>query len=147
MVCRHCHHPTTDLSHDFCRTHAYCNRDGQYHGALCTTCDELWERAQDIENPSDAVPAFQMLKSWIEGYRRNSKARPPGCDFFFDPQERSSYEDLFAVHANLRIIARMDSQQQQQRQRVRFLRIFVLELFFDGNLFMYCYIIKTCILN
>ena len=118
MVCRHCHHATSDLSHEYCRSHAYCARDGQYHAALCSTCDELWERARDLDFPDDAITAFQMLKEWIEGFRRNARARPKGVDHFFDPQERCAYDDLFAVQPNLRLIARMDASQLQQSQKV-----------------------------
>ena len=124
MVCRHCHHPTLDTSHEFCRTHAYCARGGQYHGALCSTCDELWERARDLDNPDDAVTAFLQLKSWIEGFRRNSKNRPPGSDHFYDPQERALYDDVFAIHANLRIISQMEALSKQDSQKVRFLAVF-----------------------
>ena len=128
MVCRQCHHQTTDISHEFCRTHAYCSREGQYLAALCNTCVELWERAQDIDNPEDAVPAFQLLKAWIEGFRRNAKTRPRGVDHFFDPHEREAYEDLFAVHANLRIITQLDSSHQQQTSQVRFLTDVVFKI-------------------
>ena len=119
MVCRQCHHATSDLSHDYCRTHAYCARDGQYLAAMCNTCDELWDRAKDLDCPDDAVAAFQMLKEWVEGFRRNARARPRGVDHFFDPQERIAYDDLYAVHANLRLINRLDSSQQLRSQQVR----------------------------
>ena len=119
MVCRQCHHATSDISHDYCRTHAHCSKEGQYYASLCNTCTELWERARDLDYPDDAVAAFQLIKEWVEGFRRNARARPRGVDHFFSPEERSAYDDLFAVHANLRLISGMDSSQQQRSQQVR----------------------------
>ena len=55
----------------------------------------------------------------MEGFRRNARARSRGVDHFFDQQERNSYDDLFAVHANLRLIASQDSSHQRQSQQVR----------------------------
>ena len=100
--CRECHHPTSDETHDLCRSHAYCARGYQYHGAICATCEDLWERAQDLSNPRDAVSAFKALSSWIKGFRKNSKFRPKGQDHFYDPEERVRFQDLFAKIAKLR---------------------------------------------
>ena len=98
---------------------------------MCSTCDELWAVAQDIDSPEEAIPAFQQLKAWIEGFRRNARSRPKGIDHFYDPNEREAYDDLFAVHANLRIISQMDSSHQQRSHKVRILAFYLSILMFD----------------
>ena len=73
MACRECKQPTSDLTHDLCRSHSYCSRQGQYHGAVCGTCEELWYHAQDEVKVDDAKVAFFALKGWIEGFRKTRK--------------------------------------------------------------------------
>ena len=113
MSCRECHHPVDDILHDFCRTHAHCSRDGQYYRSFCEVCEELWERAANIDAPEDALVAFDALARWIKGFRKNSKHRPKGQSHFFDVQERTDFQDLHAIIANLREIRSQDQPQQQ----------------------------------
>ena len=54
------------------------------------------------------MEAFNILKNWIEGFQRNSKSRPKGVDHFYDQRERANYQDLFALHANMLYISKMD---------------------------------------
>ena len=59
-----------------------------------------------------AIVAFDALEDWIIGFRKNSRHREPGTDYFFDPSEREAYQDLHALHANLRYAAYMDHDRQ-----------------------------------
>ena len=104
-----------DTTHDLCRTHAYCSKNGQYHGAMCAICDDLWEQAKDTEVPEEAMSAFHNLSTWIKGFRKNSRNRPRGQDHFFDSKERIEFQELHAIHANLQWIAASDSSQPSQR--------------------------------
>ena len=100
--CRECKHSTSDLSHDLCRSHAFCAKGSQYFGALCSTCEDLWDRARDFTDPQDSIAAFDALAGWIKGFRKNSKGRPPGQVHFYDPRERVRFQELHAMIANLR---------------------------------------------
>ena len=108
MACRECNHITGDLTHELCRTHAYCARGWQYHGAICAVCDDLWARSKDVSNPEDAIDAFDGLKEWIRGFSKNSRHRQPGQDHFYDQEERDTYQEVHAIHANLKAIAKME---------------------------------------
>ena len=100
--CRECNHSTSDLSHDLCRSHAFCARGFQYYGAVCSTCDDLWYRARDFSDSEDAIRALDLLSDWIRGFRKNSKGRPAGQDHFYDPREKIQLQELHALVANLR---------------------------------------------
>ena len=100
--CRECKHSTSDLSHDLCRSHAFCAKGSQYYGAPCSTCEDLWDRSRDFTDPEDAIASFDLLAGWIKGFRKNSKGRSPGQDHFFDPRERIRFQELHAMIANLR---------------------------------------------
>ena len=75
MKCTDCSHETDDLSHDKCRTHALCSRQGRYDYLPCHVCKELWQRARHSEDPSDTIVAVDLLEGWIEGFSRNSRQR------------------------------------------------------------------------
>ena len=115
--CRECNHPSSDTSHDLCRTHAYCARGSQYHGALCATCEDLWERAADLEDPEEAIPAFDALAEWIKGFRKNSRNRPKGQDHFYDPTERAAFQELYAKIAAIRMIPSLDEKERRTPPR------------------------------
>ena len=106
-----CHHVSDDTTHDLCRAHSYCSKNGQYHGATCAIYEDLWEQARDTDAPEEAMTAFQNLSTWIKGFRKNSRNRPRGQDHFVDPQERASFQELHAIHANFRWIAASDASQ------------------------------------
>ena len=97
--------------HDQCRTHSYCSRDFQYFGAPCAVCQDLWARARDIDAVDGAMRAFEALKEWITGFRKNSRHRVKGTDYFFDHNEREAFQDLHALHTNLKIAAKLDDPQ------------------------------------
>ena len=99
-----------DPYHDLCRSHSYCARGTQYYAAACAVCQELWERAKDVSFPDDAMAAFDALSEWIAGFRKNSRKRPPGQDYFYSPREKSDFQDLFALHANLRECRRIEEE-------------------------------------
>lgn len=102
MACVDCNHVTGDIIHDRCRTHAFCSREGRYYAAICATCEDLWYRAADLDNPRDSKMALDYLKSWIGGFRKNSRSRPRGQSHFFDEQERLEYQELLARHGGRR---------------------------------------------
>ena len=108
MSCSQCVDALNSTYHDKCRSHAYCARDYRYHAAPCAVCQDLWERARDISAPEGAMVAYHALEDWIAGFRRNSRHRTRGMDYFFDPAERSAFQDLHAIHANLEIAASFD---------------------------------------
>ena len=54
------------------------------------------------------MDAFDALEEWVIGFRKNSRHREAGSDYFFDFDERVAYNDLHALHANLRYAAKMD---------------------------------------
>ena len=110
--CRECNHVITDHSHDLCHTHAYCARKGQYHAALCYVCCDLWHRAEDTSDPSDAISAFETLSAWIAGFRKNSKGRRPGQDHFYDPHEKARLSEMHVIIANLKSIPGLDLDQE-----------------------------------
>ena len=108
MSCSKCVDASKDLYHDRCRSHSYCSRDFLYFAAPCSVCQDLWARAQDLDAVDGAVRAFQALEEWVIGFRKNSRHRPPGTDYFFDPEERAAYNDLHALHANLPYVGLVD---------------------------------------
>ena len=108
MSCSQCADARGKTYHDRCRTHAYCSREFRYFAAPCVICQELWERAKDIDSPVLATVAFDALEDWIAGFRRNSRHREKGVDYFFDPAEREAFQDLHALHTNLKIASQMD---------------------------------------
>ena len=101
MVCPTCNRKSADLTHDFCRAHAYCGRDdgSRYDPSECFDCEELWERAEDLAAP-DSAQAFQHLKAWVRGFSRNSRPRQPGVDYFMRPEDRRRFQALYAAHAS-----------------------------------------------
>ena len=107
---------TGDLTHELCRTHAFCARGSQYHGAICSVCDDLWQTAKDLDNPDDAVIAWEGLKEWIRGFRKNSRHRTNGEDHFYDKDERIMFEETHALHANLKIITVLDAAASSSKQ-------------------------------
>ena len=108
MSCRECHRPVGDILHDLCHTHAYCARRPQYYSVPCVICEELWERARDLDRPEDAMVAFKALKKWIWGFRKNSRHRPKGLGHFYSEKEKSEFQELNAIHSNLEDIASSD---------------------------------------
>ena len=112
MSCSKCIDAVKDPYHDRCRSHAYCARDYQYFAAPCSVCQDLWARARDVSAVHGAIQAFDALEEWVIGFRKNSRHRPKGTDYFFDPDERAAYNDLHALHANLRYASRMDEPRQ-----------------------------------
>ena len=112
MSCRKCGHdmdPGDFIFHDLCHTHAYCARGAQYYGAACAICEELWERSNDLDSPEDAIIAFTSLKKWIIGFRKNSRKRPAGMGHFFDSEEKNKFQEMNSIHANLKLISKMDN--------------------------------------
>ena len=101
MWCRKCNTELDDQYHDLCRGHAYCARGPQYYAEACVVCEELWERAGNISDPEGAIAIFKVLKRWIAGFRKNSRRR--------------AYQELTAIHANLRAIAKSDSSTKTAR--------------------------------
>ena len=73
MKCKECKHDTDDVSHDRCRTHAFCSVDARYDRTPCAICADLWERAANSDDPEDAIIAWNLLRKWIGGFARNSK--------------------------------------------------------------------------
>ena len=104
MPCRVCKRAGKDTTHDLCRRHAFCSQaDGaQYYSAPCFVCLDLWERARNREDPADAKEAYEDLYEWIIGFRRNSRNRKSGLDFFYDPDERFAFQSLHAAMAGTR---------------------------------------------
>ena len=109
-----CQHSIDDSSHDLCHTHAYCAKEGKYYAAICATCEDLWYRSKDFDDPEDAIVAFDALTAWIRGFRRNSKGRPAGQDYFYDPHERAQFQELHAMVANLRAVPDLDASAAHQ---------------------------------
>ena len=109
MTCRECPKDVDDIYHDLCRGHSYCARGPQYFGAPCVVCEEVWERARDLDEPQEAMRAFDALKEWIIGFRKNSRHRPKGMDHFYSKEERDAYQKLNAIHTNLKEIAKTDA--------------------------------------
>ena len=108
MSCRVCRHQIGSVTHDLCRSHSDCSRGFQYFAAPCAFCRDLWDRASNNDDPIQAIAAFKLLETWVHGFRKNSRNRPPGTDFFADPQERVAYEDILIVQANIRRIPGLD---------------------------------------
>ena len=108
MSCSKCAEACEKTYHDKCRSHAYCARDFRYYAAPCAICQDLWERARYIDSPEGAIVAYKALEEWIAGFRRNSRHRTKGIDYFYDPSERAAWQDLHAIHANLEIASRFD---------------------------------------
>ena len=91
-----------DTTHDYCRAHAFCNRQGQYFRSFCADCENLWDRARDVEgDPELAASYWIVLKKWIVGFRKNSRDRAPGQHFFYDRDEYSEFLSLNKRHAIL----------------------------------------------
>ena len=110
ISCRECRRPVEDLFHDLCRLHAYCAKGPQYFAAPCVICEDLWDRAKDLDSPHAAMEAFKALKVWIAGFRKNSRNRPEGLGHFHSEQERADFQELNSIHANLQAIADSDIQ-------------------------------------
>ena len=98
MPCRTCKRECKDTTHGLCRRHAFCGfSDGRlYYGAPCFIYQDLWERSQDQENPSDARTEWESLYGWVVAFCRNSRNRQPGQDFFEALAERELFEHLQA---------------------------------------------------
>ena len=94
MSCRVCHHKIDLGSHDLCHTHAYCAKGPQYFASPCPVCHDLWSRANNLRAPAGAFVAFYELEDWIYGFRKNSRNRPKGTSFFFDPEEKEAFYSL-----------------------------------------------------
>ena len=99
MPCLDCKRVGKDETHSFCRRHSFCSysEGAQYFAAPCFTCTELWERVSQPSDPEDARIAWRGLSEWISGFRRNSRNRQKGQDFFKSPEERVRYERLHAI--------------------------------------------------
>ena len=99
MPCRTCRRVSKDTTHAHCRRHAACAyaEGAQYLGAPCFTCAELWQRVKDKSDPEDSLDAWKGLFEWVTGFRRNSRNRPKGQDFFARPEERSTFERWHAI--------------------------------------------------
>ena len=108
MTCRHCSDRVGDLFHDMCRSHAECAKGIQYYARPCSVCQELWRRARDLDHPEDAIVAFKVLKEWIHGFRKNSRHRSSGSDYFFCDRERDLFRELSILNANLEDISASD---------------------------------------
>ena len=117
MTCRECPKDVDDLFHDLCRGHSYCARGFQYYGAPCVVCEELWDRAKNLDAPDDAVVAFKVLKRWIVGFRKNSRHRPKGVGYFYSQDEREAFQELNAIHHNLTDISSDDSSLSKSQVR------------------------------
>ena len=127
--CVSCNHQTNSSSHDKCRTHADCARNGLYYGAFCGICHSLWGRAREYEvNPVDASRAFDLLLVWTSGFAKNSKDRPPGTDFFADIEERRDFERLRSILKPRKRASSLDS----RRSSVSSKRVSIMEYFFWG---------------
>ena len=109
MKCRECPKDVDDFYHDLCRGHSYCARGPQYFAAPCVVCEEVWERARDLDEPQEAMRAFDSLKAWIVGFRKNSRNRLKGMDHFYSREERDAYQELNVIHTNLKEIAKADA--------------------------------------
>ena len=81
-------------------------------------CEDLWERSADLDHPEEAMAAFDDLKWWIEGFRKNSRHRPKGLGYFHSADERARFQDLNAMQANLKDIAKEDNPSQDPSQPV-----------------------------
>ena len=57
-----------------------------------------------MEDLSDAKEAWQHLRSWISGFRRNSRNRPRGEDHYYDPQDRENYQRILLLHSRRRTL-------------------------------------------
>ena len=121
MTCRQCPKDVDDLYHDLCRGHAFCARGYQYFAEPCVICEEVWERARDLDEPEDAVKAFKALKYWIIGFRENSRHRPKGQDHFYSQAERDAFQDLNAMHANLEDVSHVGESAPKQKVSVGWL--------------------------
>ena len=116
MSCRQCHHSMDCFFHDLCRSHAHCVREFRYYSAPCVVCKELWERASDFNAMEDATIAFKALDKWIEGFRKNSKNRKKGVSYFYDPKERTAFQDLHAFHNNVEFACQLEVPSQASSQ-------------------------------
>ena len=106
MTCRESHHSIGKVphTHDLCRSHSFCSRGFKYFAAPCAVCRDLWDTVQDTSVPQDAIAAFAELEDWIAGFRKNSRNRTLGTDYFYEPSEREAYQEVLTIHANLRAI-------------------------------------------
>ena len=110
--CRLCRHKAT-ASHDMCRTHAHCARGGQYWGAYCPICRDLWKRVRDVLNdPVDALEAWETLSKWVEGFVKNTRHRIRGQPIFANRNERFEYMDTAILMKNIAAIPELDSASQ-----------------------------------
>ena len=145
MGCRICNRDSDDWTHEYCRAHSFCSASGgsQYHMQPCYVCKDLLDRASDTDNPDDAIHAFNGLTAWILGFRKNSKHRPAGQDYFLIPAERTAVERLHALHAAHPHL-RQDSSVSSQGSVVSWPSLSVLVLLVMN--FAYTSIIVTCTL-
>ena len=120
MPCRTCRRDSDDRTHDYCRAHSFCNEFGgaRYLAGPCYVCQELFEKASDFSDPDAAAHAFAALTKWIDGFRKNSKNRSKGQDYFVDSTERAAYEQLFSVHARHPALRRRDTSLPASGSRV-----------------------------
>ena len=102
MICGVCHRDSDDNTHRLCRAHSFCSLAGgsQYLAAPCLVCMDLFDRAEDLDEPEDAQHAYFGLYKWILGFRKNSRNRQRGQDHFANPDERSRFEAIHARHAS-----------------------------------------------
>ena len=98
MPCKECGHVTGDITHEHCRSHAFCSRGYKYFAAFCPICQDLWNRAKNTDLPDHAVTAFRALRKWIRGFHKNSKRRNPGEDYFYSQDEREAFDQLKTLH-------------------------------------------------
>ena len=116
---------TEITAHDRCRSHADCIRDGCYYAAFCGVCHGLWARARNYrEDPTDAKAAFDLLYPWVLGFRKNSRGRAPGTDFFLDKEERREFVILRGV-----LRKRASSQETASLSSIPSSRVSVLYMF------------------
>ena len=67
-----------------------------------------------MEDPQDAIQAFDALTTWVRGFRRNSRGRQEGQDYFFSARERANFEELHAMIANIRDIPELQAPPPRQ---------------------------------
>ena len=103
MICAICNRDSDDYTHRLCRAHSFCSLAGgsQYLANPCLVCQELFERAEDLDDPDDAHQAYLGLYKWILGFRKNSRNRNKGQDHFADQNERSRFEAIHARHSSV----------------------------------------------
>ena len=107
--CLTCNHKVdSNSSHDHCRSHAACVRGAQYTSNGCPICEDLWSKAGRLEDPDEAVAAYDILSYWINGFSKNSRHRRPGEDIFVFADERLDMFELHVYARNLKTIKEWD---------------------------------------